>query len=177
MGLPQGHLLPRRESVSLAPGLSQQQGYFVKKIVIAGLILAAFGTAAAIADIHEDRESVMKSNGAALKALSGIIAATPFDAAAAKAQTQILIDNSAKIPGLFAPGSENADQSALPTVWSDAAGFKAASAKLGTDAAAAQAATDGTTLAAAIKTVQTDCGACHTAYRAPRKAAPAPAPQ
>jgi cytochrome c556 len=149
----------------------------VKKIVIAGVILAAFGTAAAIADIHEDRESVMKSNGAALKALSGIIAATPFDAAAARAQTQILIDNSAKIPGLFAPGSENADHAALPVIWSDAAGFRTAAARLGTDAAAAQAATDGATLAAAIKTVQGDCGACHTTYRAPRKAAPAPAPQ
>jgi cytochrome c556 len=157
--------------------LSQQQGYFVKKIVIAGLILAAFGTAAAIADIHEDRESVMKSNGAALKALSGLIAATPFDAAAAKAQTQILIDNAAKTPGLFAPGSENADQAALPTIWSDAPGFKAAAAKLGTDAAAAQGATDGPALAAAIKTVQGDCGACHTTYRAPHKAAPAPAVQ
>jgi cytochrome c556 len=149
----------------------------VKKIVIAGLILAAFGSAAAIADIHEDREAVMKQNGAALKALSGLIAATPFDAAAAKAQTQILIDNAAKTPALFGPGSENADQAALPTVWSDATGFKTAAAKLGTDAAAAQAATDGLALAAAIKTVQGDCGACHTTYRAPRKAAPAPTPQ
>ncbi len=146
----------------------------MKKIFAAALLFAVAGTAVAIADTHEDREAVMKQNGGALKALGAIAAAPTFDAAAAKTQTQILIDDAAKIPGLFAPGTESADTQALPTIWTDAAGFKAASDKLGADALTAQNATDTASFAAALKTIQGDCGACHKAYRAARAPAPPP---
>ena len=143
----------------------------MKKTVITA-IFAVLGAAAAIADTHEDREAVMKANGGALRALGEAGKAATFDPAAVKAPAQTLIDNAAKIPGLFAPGTENVDAAALPAIWTDQAGFKASAAKLGTDAKALQAATDGATFAAALKTVQGDCGACHTAYRA--KPAPKP---
>ena len=149
----------------------------MKKIAAAILVLAVAGTAVAIADTHEDRETLMKQNGGALKALSAAAAATPFDPAAAKVPSQTLIDNAAKIPALFAPGTETADGGATPAVWSDPAGFKAAADKLGADAMAAQAATDGPTFAAALKAVQSDCGSCHTTYRTPHKAAPPPPAQ
>jgi cytochrome c556 len=139
----------------------------MKKIAAAALLFAVFGAAAAIAGPHEDREALMKQNGAAMKALNGIATAASFDAAAAKAQTQILVDNAGKIPGLFAPGSEMGDPHALPNIWTDAAGFKAVADKFGADAMTAQNATDGTSLAAALKTVQGDCGGCHKTYRAP----------
>lgn len=146
----------------------------MKKTVAVVAIFAALGLTAAIADTHEDREAAMKANMGALKALGEAGKATPFDAAAAKAPAQTLIDNAAKIPALFAPGTENIDQGALPAVWSDQAGFKASAAKLGTDAKAVQDATDATSYAAALKTVQGDCAACHGTYRA--KPAPKPAP-
>ena len=38
--------------------------------------------------------------------------------------------------------------------------------KFGADAKAAGAAADATAFAAALKTVQADCGACHKTYRA-----------
>jgi cytochrome c556 len=145
------------------------------KKIAAVVIFAALGLGAAIADTHEDRETLMKQNGGALKALNGAGQATPFDPAAAKAPTQTLIDNAAKIPALFAPGTDTIDQGALPAVWSDQAGFKASAAKLGTDAQALQAATDQAGFAVALKTVQGDCASCHGAYRA--KPAPKPAAQ
>lgn len=138
------------------------------KTAIAVVIFAALGVVAAVADTHEDREALMKANGGALKALSAVAAAPTFDAAAAKAPAQTLIDNAAKTPSLFAPGTENADTGASPAIWTDQAGFKAAAAKLGTDATALQAATDQASFAAALKTVQGDCGGCHKAYRAPK---------
>lgn len=135
---------------------------------IAAAILFAVGLTAAWADAHEDREGLMKSNGGALKALSAAGSAATFDAATAKAPAQTLIDNAAKIPTLYAPGSETGDPEALPVIWTDQAGFKAAAAKLGTDAAALQAATDQAGFASALKTVQGDCGGCHKVYRAPK---------
>lgn len=116
----------------------------------------------------------MHANGAALKALSAAGAATPFDAAAVKAPAQTLVDNAARIPALFAPGTDTNDHDASPAIWIDQAGFKAAAAKLGTDASALQSATDQASFAAALKNVQGDCGGCHSAYRA--KPAPKPAP-
>ena len=79
------------------------------KKTIAIALFAALGLSAAIADTHEDRETLMKANGGALKALGAAGAAMPFDPAAAKAPSQTLIDNAAKIPALFAPGTETAD--------------------------------------------------------------------
>lgn len=145
----------------------------MKKMIAVALAVTGLGIAAAVADTHEDREALMKQNGGALKALSAAGAAMPFDPAAAKAPSQTLIDNAAKMPALFGPDTQP-DAEALPTVWSDQPGFKAAAAKLGTDAAALQAATDQTSFTAALKTVQGDCGSCHQAYRA--KPAPKPAP-
>lgn len=145
----------------------------MKKIAIVA-IFAVLGAAVAVADTHDDRSATMKANGGALKALGDAGKAATFDPAATKAPSQTLIDNAAKIPALFAPGTENVDQVALPVIWTDQAGFKAAAAKLGTDAKAVQDATDGATFAAALKTVQGDCAACHNTYRA--KPAPKPAP-
>jgi cytochrome c556 len=134
----------------------------------AAALLLGLGIVAAWADVHEDREGVMHANGAALKALGAAGSAASFDAAAVKTPSQTLIDNAAKIPALFAPGTENADTGASPAIWTDQAGFKAAAAKLGTDAAALQTATDQASFAAALKTVQGDCGGCHKAYRTPK---------
>jgi cytochrome c556 len=140
----------------------------MKKSVCIGLLLLGCGATAAMADIITDRENLMKSFGPVGRTLGGMAkGTTPFDAAAAKTQLQILVDGAAKIPTMFPAGSNTPPTLALPTVWSDSTGFSAAAAKLGKDATAAQGATDAASFTAAYQTVQGDCGACHKVYRAP----------
>jgi cytochrome c556 len=76
----------------------------------------------------------------------------------------------AVIPTLFPKGTETGgDTKALPTIWSDPAGFQkialalgAAATKLATDAKAGN--TD--EVAADAKALGEQCGACHKTYRA-----------
>jgi cytochrome c556 len=150
----------------------------------AGLLLVTVSASAAFAGALEDRQDLMKQFNGVGRTLGGIArGTTPYDAATANAQLQILVDGAAKIPGLFPPGSNmdsaTAKTLALPTVWSDTPGFQAAAAKFGADAKTAMAATDQASFAVAYQTVQGDCNACHKTYRAappPRTAPPAAAP-
>lgn len=92
----------------------------------------------------------------------------PFDAAAAKASMQAISAALATFPALFPPGSENVQDRAAPTIWSDAAGFKATAEKASADAAAAAAAADqgAEAFAAAFGAVGGSCQSCHEKYRA-----------
>ena len=137
----------------------------MKKILAAALLLATAG--AAFAGPIEDRQALMKEMAGAAKASAGIAKAPAYDAAAAKTQMQILADGATKLPTLFPKGSDTGavKTTAAPAIWTDMAGFKAASAKLAKDATAAGAAADTASFQAAFKTVQADCGACHQAYR------------
>jgi cytochrome c556 len=72
------------------------------------------------------------------------------------------------IPGMFPAGSEGGD--ALPTVWSDRAGFEARAAAYAAAAgrlADAAKAGDAAGFAAAWSEVRTACGACHDSYKKP----------
>ena len=74
------------------------------------------------------------------------------------------------LPGLFPAGSGGAPSHALPTVWSDRAGFEKAAANYASAAdamAAAAKAGDKTAFAAAFAQTGQACGACHKAYREP----------
>jgi cytochrome c556 len=156
----------------------------MKKSLCAGLLLAAVSASAALAGALEDRQALMKQFNLDSKLLSDMArGTTPFNATAANIELQALVDGAARIPGLFPAGSNmdsaSAKTLALPTVWSDTAGFQAAAAKLGSDAKAAMAADDKASFATAFQTVQADCNACHKTYRAappPRPAAPNAAP-
>jgi len=151
----------------------------MKKSITIGLALAVFGATAAIAGVVQDRQDLMKANNAASRTLGGMArGTTPYDKAAANAQLQILVDNSAKLPSLFPAGSDKDEgtvkSGATPAVWSDNAGFIAASTKLATDAKTAMAATDQASFAMAFQAVQGDCGGCHRTYRKPPAPRPAP---
>ncbi len=156
----------------------------MKKTFWVGLLLVTVSASAALAGALEDRQALMKQFGGTGRILGPMAkGTTPYDAMTANAQLQILVDGAAKMPGLFPPGSDmdsaTTKSMALPTVWTDMPGFKAAAAKLGTDAKAAMAATDQASFTTAYAVVQSDCGACHKTYRAappPRPAAAAPAP-
>jgi len=143
----------------------------MKKIASTSLLFALLGTAAAFAAAHDDRVAVMRANNGAMMALRPLVA--NFDAAAAKTQGQVLVDNAAKIKAAFAPGTDQADPGVLPVIWTDASGFNAAADKFAADAAKIGAATDGPSLQAAMTAVQGDCGGCHRTYRAPPPPRPA----
>ena len=134
----------------------------MKKIACTALLLA-LGTAAAFAAAHDDRAAVMRANNGAVMALRPLVA--NFDAAAAKTQGQVLVDNAGKIKAAFAPGTDTNDPGAAPAIWTDAAGFNAAADKFGADAAKIGAATDGPSLQVALMAVNGDCGGCHRTYR------------
>ncbi len=135
----------------------------MKKIASTTLLFALLGSAAAFAAAHDDRAAVMQANNRAVAALRPLVAA--YDAAAVKAQGQVLVDNAGKIKAAFAPGTDTNDPGAAPAIWSDAAGFAAAADKFAADAAKVRDAADGPGLQAAIMGLQGDCGGCHRTYR------------
>lgn len=137
-----------------------------------GVLVAAFavglvGTTAALGqdDILEQREAVMKNNGAQAGILNGMVRGqTPFDADAAKAALQIIADDMAIFPTLFPEGGPEGN--AGPAVWSDRAGFEAAAAALQqTAAAGAQSVNTLDDLQAVFPGIGGACGACHQKYR------------
>jgi cytochrome c556 len=74
------------------------------------------------------------------------------------------------LPSLFPAGTNLPSSKALPTVWSDRAGFEARAAAYADAARAlAQAAQSGDRAAFLTQwaAVRATCGACHDAYRAP----------
>ena len=76
------------------------------------------------------------------------------------------------LPGLFPVGSDGGTTEALPTVWSDRAGFLKAAANFETEAKKLgdlARAGDKTGVAAQWAVVRGTCNACHDAYRQPDK--------
>ncbi len=140
----------------------------MKRFVIAAALVAA-GAATAFAGPIEDRQAMMKAMAKNTKELAAVAKGeTPFDAAKVKALLQVYVDDSAKLPTLFPDDSKTGGTdptTAAPKIWEDQAGFKAAAAKLGTDATAALAAADQASFAKAFGTVASNCNACHGTYR------------
>lgn len=140
----------------------------MKKFALAVLAVASLGVTAAFAGPIEDRQAIMKGFAGPMKAATGLArGTTPYDAAAAKTAMDQLASQMDKFATLFPKGSESGatKTGAAPTIWSDAAGFKADAVKFTTDAKAAGGAADAAAFAAALKTVQADCGSCHKTYR------------
>ena len=135
----------------------------MKNAVCAVLALLLASGVAGAQDINAERAAVMRANGQAVAALRPLTA--NFDAAAVKAQADILAANGQKIAALFAPGTDQSHPQASPAIWSDAAGFKAAADKFTADANALAAVSDGAGLTTALAALQSNCGGCHKAYR------------
>ena len=142
-------------------------------IAAATLIAAIAGGAAFAADPIETRKATMKAIGGAfggvmVKMVKGEI---PYDAAAAKKAVDTMKEKAdgIDVAVLFAKGTEKGgDTEALPKVWSDAAGFKAAMDKMKTTVAAQSASVDQgmDKLKVAVGEIGKTCKGCHDEYRA-----------
>lgn len=133
----------------------------------AAAVVGGATIAVAQADIVKERQENRKQAGAAMRAIKAVIDA--------KGPTAPAVEQAAKLKTLeaafvkmFPPGSDK-DTKALPTVWTDSAGFQAANKAA--DAAydkLAVAAGSGNmaALQAAFADTGKSCGACHDKFRA-----------
>ncbi len=134
----------------------------------AGAMVGGATVALAQADVIKQRQDNRKEAGATMRAIKGVLDASG-DVKTLVAQAAKLKTLETAFEKMFPAGSDKGETKALPTVWSDSAGFMAASK-------AADAAYDKLATAAgsgnldATKAAFGDtgkaCGACHDKYRA-----------
>jgi|SRR6476646_9096091 cytochrome c556 len=134
----------------------------------AGAMVAGTTIALAQADVIKQRQENRKETAATMRSIKGVIDA--------KGDAKTVVPMAAKLKTLenafdkmFPAGSDKGETKALPTVWSDSAGFQAASKAA--DAAYDKLATAaGSGDIAAVATAFADtgkaCGACHEKFRA-----------
>jgi cytochrome c556 len=140
------------------------------------VVLALFGVAGsagvAIAEptpIQAYRQNVMKAFGAHAAAIKTALVDETALAGDVVAHARAIEALSASIPKMFPEGSGDGDTYALPTVWSDSAGFSAASTKNAELAAALVKAAESGDNAAALAAFgalgKDGCGGCHGVFR------------
>ena len=143
----------------------------MKRIVLAAAVIA-FGVTAVVAqsDPIAARKNLMKDNNNQGRILRDMAdGKQPFDLAAAKRAFASFQTASAKLPELFPDNSKTGDTRALPAIWEKSAEFKAAAAKFGADAKAAEANTkDLESLKVSFAEVGKNCGSCHQTFRKPQ---------
>jgi cytochrome c556 len=133
--------------------------------VLAG---AVFGSVGAAEGTHDSRIAMMKKIGGAAGVLGAIAKGTkPFDADAVKAALTTIAETAKVFPDEFGPNADKADKEVNPKLWDNFDDFKAKAAKLSSDAETALATlpVDQAGVGAALKTIGSNCSACHQAYR------------
>jgi len=117
----------------------------------------------------EKRQELMKSAGRATKAAGQMVKGeTAWDAAAAAAAMQTLVDVGTQFPTLFPDDSKTGGKTeAAPAIWEDKADFEAHAASLATDAEAAKMAAAGglDAFKPAFGKAAGNCRSCHEKFR------------
>ncbi len=144
----------------------------LRATAIAVTLLATGSVTALAADPIETRKAIMMSVGAAAK-ISGDMAKgeLAFHPDVAMAALTTFAAAGRSFHTFFPAGSESGGETrAMDTVWSDNAGFVAASEKLAADASAAVATkpADVEAFRAAFAGIAQNCSACHEKYRVSR---------
>ncbi len=135
--------------------------------VAAGAMVGGATIALAQADVVKQRQENRKQTAAAMRAIKAVVDS--------KGDPKVVVEQAAKLKQLeaafvtmFPPGSDK-NTKALPAVWTDMAGFQAASKAV--DAAYDKLAVAGgsgdfAAIGAAFGETGKACGACHQKYRA-----------
>jgi cytochrome c556 len=142
-----------------------------KRIWAAAAIGLGLSATLAFAGPIEDRQQLMKENGAAIKALAQMAQGeAPFDAGAVQQNAQKLASDFQQLKDLFPEGSDKGPPEtwAKPEIWTDREGFEAARLKALEASNAAAAVTDQAALGAAVQAIGGSCQGCHEKYRTPK---------
>jgi cytochrome c556 len=142
----------------------------IVRTAVCAVLAVALSAGAVIAQSKAiaERKEVMKGVGAAAKQGAAMArGSAPYDNAKAVEVFVVYANAAAKMPTLFPDDSKTGgDTTAAPKIWEDMAGFKAAMAKWGSDAKAAQTSVkDIDTFKTAFGEAGKQCGACHEVYR------------
>jgi cytochrome c556 len=143
------------------------------------LAVAAVGIAAATVVLAQDqpkatgvaavRQAAMKANGDHMGAIKAILTEYPQLVGHVEFHAEAIKEVVEYAPDLFPPGSDQQPTAALPVIWTDQAGFKAAAEKAeGLAEKLAEAAQGGdaqATLAAFAALGKEGCGGCHETFR------------
>lgn len=147
------------------------KGRIVKLGAIAVATAIGFATLASMVqaqgDVIKDRQELMKSQGAAMKAINGILEANgPLADIAPHAAK--LEETSAKIADLFPAGSDQGDTKAKPEIWTEMDKFRGAASKMQDEMVKLNTAAKAGNLdamKAAVGEVGKACKGCHDTYR------------
>ncbi len=136
--------------------------------LVAGGMVGGATIALAQADVIKARQDNRKATAGEMRAIKAIVDAKG-DAKGAVAHAAKLKELESAFDKMFPAGSDKGDTKALPTVWSDMAGFQKASANASAaydKLAVAAGSGDVAALGAAFADTGKACGACHNTYRA-----------
>jgi len=134
----------------------------------AGAMVGGATIALAQADVIKQRQENRKEAAATMRSIKGVID-SKGDAKTVVASAAKLKTLEAAFEKMFPAGSDKGETKALPTVWSDSAGFLAASknADAAYDKLAVAAGSgDLAAVTAAFGDTGKACGACHDKFRA-----------
>ena len=133
-------------------------------LVVAGAVLAA--------TVQEERSEAMKQNWANFKPFVAVAKGEAEPSSALVGNADALEQISKRLLTLFPEGSTSDKSRAKPEIWANWADFEqkaAAFQKAIPDLAAAANSGDKAKIGVAVKAVGGACGACHKAYRKPKK--------
>ena len=143
----------------------------INRLMVAALVAVALGGTAGLvtaqSDVHEARETTMKTFGGSMKAIKDIVGANG-PAADVVAPARKIAELAATIPTLFPEGSDAEDDEASPEIWTHWDDFTAKAKTLETEAGMLASAAEGgdmATVSAQFEKVGGACGSCHKAYR------------
>ena len=140
----------------------------MRTIFAAGVVALGVTAALAQANVIEQRQNLMKQNGATLRPVGGMLRAqVPFDLAQVQTALQNYVVVGQQFHTLFPEDSKTGNNTrALPAVWENKPDFTAQSLKLAQDAQAAMATIkDEATFKTEMPKVLQNCDGCHTKYR------------
>ena len=132
--------------------------------IVLGLTLSAAVAGSGLAAAHNERESVMKHIKRALRPLAEMKKAGTFDPAETAKRGNEIAAYLVQFKDLFPAGSEQADDQAKPSIWTDRAGFETARGNAVAAALAVAKASDAASFLTAYKSLSATCSACHDKY-------------